>query len=843
MKPSRNMTPDAAPVAERALHHVAAGREPIVLLKAVSHPELGDIRIDEILFAIGRDEAPFDAYAPEIVADLSRRHARIFCEYGSVYLADLDSKNGTAINGLNLQQKISRLKNGDEICFGRTLTYRVQLGNRSAQLPPRAPKLASLTLTPEKAETGLQPIGITQFPFLISKTDDTFARYKGAQPHQVNYLSRRHAHIFLKGGLPFIEDLGSTNGTFVNGKRLDEHAVALKEGDSVAFGGHHFVYKVSLQKEQQEIDPTVTMLSPLAAQAGQRGGDSDKTTFVAAAGSFLDIFCVDPAVKQDDEKNGELEQQPDEPAKEIRKQKPRSKSAVFMSELATAFAGNERSNMRAVYRWGASLAALLAMLIMAMYLGGASERTLQDLVDRGDYAQAAQLANQYLAQDKDHVQYKALGIQALLKAYVPMWVTQLQARQYAQAQATLATMKQMGSHNQDVQPMIGELEWVGSLEQFVMGRGDIQAPIRLYADEEKIKTLLARWNDDTQAHQRTLDAIATTVPQFKDTYAAALSHVRKLQSDDAVYLPAMERLKTTINAELNADHPEALETALKEYAEKYPRIGGLENVRQDMRQYTAIDNAVRNKNLGALNAMLTKTQFVTPPFQTKLTALKSGGQFPPADVMTQYQAVSKAWQAGDTQQAFDGLQKMSTGPWGDAAAKELEKKKAIADQFTALQKSRGSNGYDERLLAFYGTLAPDEDSFFMRATEADMGQYKEKALDQARELLTRAQALWQQYQKGGPIEGTQRLDGTVSNPFRTQAQRLSDANDSAQQGLRIYTQLKLEQPAEWSKLGSEIKTETEQQRAALTEVRDVLEPKVFKDKMALLGGQTNAQAK
>lgn len=844
MKPGRNMSTDAVALAERALHHPSAAStnsEPIVLLKAVSHPELGDIRVDEILFAVGRDEAPFSSYAPEIVADLSRRHARIFCEYGSIYLADLDSKNGTAINGLNMQQKISRLKSGDEICFGRTLTYRVQLGNR-VPLPPRAPKLAGLTLTPQKADSGLQPIGITQFPFLISKTDDTFARYKEEQPHQVNYLSRRHAHIFLKGGLPFIEDLGSTNGTFVNGKRLDEHAVALKDGDVLAFGGHHFVYTVGVQKEQHEIDPTVTMLSPLAAHAAQQGGDSDKTTFVAAAGSFLDIFCVDSAIKQEDEKNGEIEPQSAEPVKEARKKKPRRKSAVFISELAVAFAGNERRNMRAVYRWGVSLVALLGMLGLALYLGGASERTLQDLMDRGDYAQAATTANQYLEQDKDNVQYKSLGSQALLKAYVPAWAAQLKARQYEQAQRALATMKQIGSHNTDVQPMVGELEWVGNLEQFVMGRGGMEAPIRLYADEEKIKALLARWNDDTQGHQRVLDSIATTVPQFKDLYAEALSHVRKLQSDDAVYLPAMERLKATINSELKADHVETLETSLKEYDEKYPRIGGLDGVRKDIKQTMAIDNAVRNKNLSALNTMLTATQFVTPPFQARWSALKTSDQFPPADVVAQYQAVSRAWKAGDLQQAFDGLQKMEGGSWADAAAKQLTQKKAIADQFNALQKSRGTKGYDERLLAFYGTLDPVEDVYFVRAVDPDLAQYKEKALGQARDLLARAQTLWQQYQKGGPIESAQRLDGAISTQFRTQAQRLSEASDDAQQGMRIYTQLKLAQPAEWGKLASEIKAEAEQQRSALMEVRDVLEPKLFKSKLALLGGPAAAQA-
>ncbi|MCB0016050.1 MAG: FHA domain-containing protein, partial [Anaerolineales bacterium] len=48
-------------------------------------------------------------------------------------------------------------------------------------------------------------------------------------------ISRRHAQITPQGDGYVLEDLGSTNGTFVNGIRLN-HPMALKHGDSVEFG-------------------------------------------------------------------------------------------------------------------------------------------------------------------------------------------------------------------------------------------------------------------------------------------------------------------------------------------------------------------------------------------------------------------------------------------------------------------------------------------------------------------------------------------------------------------------------------------------------------------------------
>jgi pSer/pThr/pTyr-binding forkhead associated (FHA) protein len=54
-------------------------------------------------------------------------------------------------------------------------------------------------------------------------------------------VSRRHAHVCALGELPAIQDLGSTNGTWVNEQRADD-PVAIAEGDVVRFG--HTIWHV-----------------------------------------------------------------------------------------------------------------------------------------------------------------------------------------------------------------------------------------------------------------------------------------------------------------------------------------------------------------------------------------------------------------------------------------------------------------------------------------------------------------------------------------------------------------------------------------------------------------------
>jgi hypothetical protein len=65
------------------------------------------------------------------------------------------------------------------------------------------------------------------FPDVDLDTDDPEAK-----------VSRRHARITLSNGQYFLEDLGSTNGTFINrGKRLPPgHRQALCDGDEIIVG-------------------------------------------------------------------------------------------------------------------------------------------------------------------------------------------------------------------------------------------------------------------------------------------------------------------------------------------------------------------------------------------------------------------------------------------------------------------------------------------------------------------------------------------------------------------------------------------------------------------------------
>ena len=69
-------------------------------------------------------------------------------------------------------------------------------------------------------------------------------------------ISRKHSRLSFQGGKYVLEDLGSTNGTFVNGQRL-AGPVVLKPGDVVSLGE-----QIVLMYDAINQDPGATIASP-----------------------------------------------------------------------------------------------------------------------------------------------------------------------------------------------------------------------------------------------------------------------------------------------------------------------------------------------------------------------------------------------------------------------------------------------------------------------------------------------------------------------------------------------------------------------------------------------------
>jgi pSer/pThr/pTyr-binding forkhead associated (FHA) protein len=106
-------------------------------------------------------------------------------------------------------------------------------------------------------------------------------------------ISRKHSQLVAQGGKYVLTDLGSTNGTFVNGQRLTGQHV-LQPGEVISLGE-----QISLLFEAVVIvDPNATMLSskPVMAPRGASKPQPGQPQPVAYAGQVPDGPSADDFV-------------------------------------------------------------------------------------------------------------------------------------------------------------------------------------------------------------------------------------------------------------------------------------------------------------------------------------------------------------------------------------------------------------------------------------------------------------------------------------------------------------------------------------------------------------------
>ena len=86
-------------------------------------------------------------------------------------------------------------------------------------------------------------------------------------------VSRKHCRIVRDGDALRLEDLGSSNGTYLNGNRVEREAV-LSPGDSIQVGPVVFVLQVDGTPADDELSPVSV---PVAAADGEELGSGLET--------------------------------------------------------------------------------------------------------------------------------------------------------------------------------------------------------------------------------------------------------------------------------------------------------------------------------------------------------------------------------------------------------------------------------------------------------------------------------------------------------------------------------------------------------------------------------------
>lgn len=189
-------------------------------------------------FDLGREPDNDIILSAEIV---SRKHARLERRSDAWHYTDLDSKNGTFLNGERIHSL--RVEDGMSLQLGgkreRAVVLTFQLGGEK-EMPAQIPAGMETAAESPSPTSGYVPLR----PVTPSGTGrQVIGRGKEADIHlDAPVISRRHAVLQSGRAEWSITDLGSKNGTVLNGKRISRTEL-LKVGDIIQIGPFRMEYE------------------------------------------------------------------------------------------------------------------------------------------------------------------------------------------------------------------------------------------------------------------------------------------------------------------------------------------------------------------------------------------------------------------------------------------------------------------------------------------------------------------------------------------------------------------------------------------------------------------------
>jgi pSer/pThr/pTyr-binding forkhead associated (FHA) protein len=120
-------------------------------------------------------------------------------------------------------------------------------------------------MTPKLIEPGGKAQQTREIPirgkeFLIGRGNDCDLRLRDPN------VSRHHCMIRIRPDEVTLHDLGSSNGTYVNGTRVISQAV-LQSGDEIRLGEYHFILDLGVDRElirdkTPDVDPLAKTATP-----------------------------------------------------------------------------------------------------------------------------------------------------------------------------------------------------------------------------------------------------------------------------------------------------------------------------------------------------------------------------------------------------------------------------------------------------------------------------------------------------------------------------------------------------------------------------------------------------
>jgi hypothetical protein len=451
-----------------------------------------------------------------------------------------------------------------------------------------------------KPRLTLTPINHIDWGEIVVETDTLLGR--STQPFvlqkfpEINELSRQHARIFLKDGAFYIVDLGSRNGTLLNGEAVTADPALITDGDEIALA-KKLRFRALLTRESninREKPRLISGISGSMETAEKIEDLTEDTILFSASDRFLEGFY-----EQED--------------------------ATQLTDSLTEMDSSARQKKTREIRLalGLTLTSIIIGLIGVLYLRGSTsdlQEQLGELIQRGQFDEAYEAVNHHLRTHPDDVNMAGLWLDSFANRIVRNWLPHIHNKQFIDARQTLQEAQLAHAVRPEANAFLDLLAWLTQLEIFLYER-DKQPRIQLYQDEYEIHRLLDDWNQNKRRYQSAMDDLSRRSALFQSQVNALWASLGTFLNRHALHLGVIDQLKTSISDKLKTHQGQALLHDLSDFENTHPEVAGIDRLKNDLIHYLAIEHAIHQGDLAEASRLRQSYQFQTPPFVEQATRL------------------------------------------------------------------------------------------------------------------------------------------------------------------------------------------------------------------------------
>jgi len=715
-----------------------------------------------------------------LLQHVSRKHATLIEEQGSLYLEDNGSLNGTSINGRKLTDTRVLLSTGDVVLFADKLGYVVEL--QDEQVPVRN---AVVMLVPDQNETG-ESITITVSPFSL--------------PKEISGNDTGYLKIAFERNQALLLSLTAQSGAMVDGKPV-------QPGKN--FLHHDSVIKFASGLKYRLVCDTGQLRSQ--SNPASSGNDSvgENTVYMDEATTFMSVFS---RVEKDEN---------------AKASSTAAKSRIDESVKSTT--ANVTSLFRTFWKYILAIGVVVTLIVVGVVSYRSTDAyKIQNLYEEKNYRTCLILANDMLAKsNRDKTQN--LAQKSFISATIPSYIGMLGEKDYIAIKAELAGYREIMTNVEHSKSAINVLLFIARVHRFF----SVEQRELVITDNERkneISAINEQWKEEKNNYRPVLDEIVQQEPSFHavvERFFAQLNDNREL----ALYeLLDIKKIEEGIKALIIEQKVSQVRDLISKFHDSHPDIHGEEKWLKDLDRFDLLIKANEEKNLFGLSQVREQASMHTDLFRG-LAASYVESNYPDVPAQQVFDQARQFWQSGNPHKATTLLKGLPKGNWQTAIDRETEHMRKLMALVEKVESTRETSTRCKVVAEIYG-MALQNDVFYKRLFGDEHIRCRNQASITGKNYLTKANSAFETYRQQGGITGQMRMASVISQGFRTQAQVLTKAHKFAVQAAERIELSSIEMSASDRKVIAEINEEFQLQHSRLQN-STVLSTSLVQQKLSL----------